>query len=219
MTATQAQHGMGRTGSRPHQFRGTPGQCQVGVAVAWTRWGAGCPHGLDMGRQLASTNQYKVVHAHARTTGGLPWHPWPCRYVYACLYAYTFVHVARQLGACSRPQTPQTLTGIGFYVGWCWVAWSGWGGAVCEHGPWWCWCLKVVQAVHSFCTHLYRFSSPSLYQFVPPCTAQRLIYIGIYVCGTNQYKPVQVQSNAVVQRYNTLWVYRCTAYQFQVMNQ
>ena len=32
--------------------------------------------------------------------------------------------------------------------------------------------------------------------------------IGLYVGSTNQYKPVQPQSNAVVQRYNTLWVYR-----------
>lgn len=52
-----------------------------------------------------------------------------------------------------------------------------------------------------------------MYRFVPPCTAHSLMFIGVYVCGTNQYKPVQAQSNTVVQRYNTLWVYRCTAYQ------
>ena len=82
-----------------------------GPAPGTARWGwqlpghsgvVGSPYGLDMGGQLASTKQYKVVHAHARAYWGSALAPWTGRYVYTCLYAYTFVHVAYQLAACGQ---------------------------------------------------------------------------------------------------------------------
>lgn len=172
-----------------------------------------------MGRQ---SGQYKPVQGGTRPqrrTGGVPGH---LGHVGMYIPASTHTHLF-MWPTCWAPvpgiRTPQTLTGIGFYVCWCWADWTGWGSPVCEPRPGWCGCLKVVQTAHDFAPLCTAFQTPTLYRFVPPCTAHRLMFIGVYVCGTNQYKPVQTQSNTVVQRYNTLWVYRCTAYQFQDMNQ
>lgn len=172
-----------------------------------------------MGRQ---SGQYKPVQGGTRPqrwTGGVPGHLGHVgMYIPASTHTHLFVWPT-----CWAPvpgiRTPQTLTGIGFYVCWRWADWAGWGSPVCEPRTGWCGCLKVVQTAHDFAPLCTAFQTPTVYRFVPPCTAHSLMFIGVYVCGTNQYKPVQAQSNTVVQRYNTLWVYRCTAYQFQDMNQ
>ena len=103
-----------------------------------------------MGRQ---SGQYKPVQGGTRPqrrTGGVPGHLGHVgMYIPASTHTHLFVWPT-----CWAPvpgiRTPQTLTGIGFYVCWRWTDWAGWGGPVCEPRPGWCGCLKVVQTAHDF---------------------------------------------------------------------
>lgn len=141
-----------------------------------------------------STNQYKVVHA-CNGVLGVCLDTWAYRYIYGCLSVCTFVCGTR-LGGLFPALTSQTHTGIGFYACWCCVS-RLLGRPVGRY------CQGVLTGTTGtgFCTPLYQFFSLTLYQFVPFCTTQTYIYIGLYMSGTNQYKPVQAHSNAVVQRY------------------
>jgi len=87
------------------------GLTSSGAPLDNARWGSQLPgHGgvqvLAWPGHGQAVGQYKPVQGGTRSRMG-KWGcalaPWPGRYVYVCLYAYTFVHVVCQLGTYSRP--------------------------------------------------------------------------------------------------------------------
>ena len=104
-------------------------------------------------------------------------------------------------------RTPQTLTGIGFYVSRRWADWTGWGSPVCEPRPGWCGCLKVVQTAHDFaplCTAFRPLPCTDLYRRVPLTALCLLAYMSVVQTSTNQYK------HKVTRWYSGTTPYGCT---------
>lgn len=133
--------------------------------------------------------------------------PWTGRCVYACLYAYTFVYVAYQLGTYPRQQSPQPLTGLGF-CGVCCCLWgSGWGWPGCNgqalgtHFANW---YNQYTENAPICTAFYTLVCTDLYRLVPLKGLHILVYISVVQTGTEWYNPT------VMRWYSGTTPYGCT---------
>jgi len=73
----------------------------------------------------------------ATVTGGVPGHPWTGRYVYACLYAYTFCSCGLPVGAPVPENKPRKPLLVLAFMG-CAVLIPVQGGVVLFVNPGWC---------------------------------------------------------------------------------